>query len=148
MSDLGNKQIMGENIQYSMDKYGKSRNDLCKDLGIKYTTLTDWIKGNSYPRIDKIELMANYFGIEKSDLVEKHTENKEWQPTLTEKDEKDIQKQLEKITDQLDNSTGLMFDGEAMDENTKALLKDSLEFAMRNAKMLAKEKYTPKKYRK
>lgn len=73
MSDLGNKEIMGKNIQFYMDKYNKSRNDLCNDLGIKYTTLTDWLKGNSYPRIDKIELMANYFGIEKSDLVEHHT---------------------------------------------------------------------------
>lgn len=38
-------------------------------LGVKYTTFTDWVKGNSYPRIDKIELMENYFGISKADLV-------------------------------------------------------------------------------
>lgn len=75
MSDLGNKEIMGKNIQFYMDLYNKSRNDICRDLGIAYTTLTDWIKGNSYPRIDKIELMANYFGIEKSDLVEKHKDD-------------------------------------------------------------------------
>lgn len=67
---LGNKEIMAQNIQYYMDLYGKSRNDMCEALGIKYTTLTDWIKGNTYPRIDSIEMMANYFGIEKSDLVE------------------------------------------------------------------------------
>ena len=39
---------------------------MCDALGVKYTTFTDWVKGNSYPRIDKIELMANYFGISKS----------------------------------------------------------------------------------
>lgn len=144
MSNLGNKKIMGKNIQYYMDKNDKTRNDLCDDLGIKYTTLTDWIKGNSYPRIDKIELMANYFGIEKSDLVEE----KQWQPTLTEKDEKDIQKKLDGILNQLDNDTGLMFDGEVVDDETKEKLRISLEMVMRGAKKEAKEKFTPKKYRK
>lgn len=72
MSNLGNKEIMARNIQYYMDKYGKTRQDMCEALGVKYTTFTDWVKGNSYPRIDKIELMANYFGISKADLVEDH----------------------------------------------------------------------------
>ena len=70
MSDLGNKEIMAENIRYYMDKFGVSRNQMCDALGVKYTTLTDWVKAKSYPRIDKIELMANYFGVSKSDLVE------------------------------------------------------------------------------
>ena len=74
-TQLGNKKIMAKNIQYYMDLYNKTRNDICQDLGIKYTTFTDWIKANTYPRIDKIELMANYFNIEKSDLIEEH--NKE-----------------------------------------------------------------------
>ena len=56
MSNLGNKAIMAKNIQYYMDLNKKSRNDICKALGVKYTTFTDWVKGNSYPRIDKIEL--------------------------------------------------------------------------------------------
>lgn len=74
-TQLGNKKIMAKNIQYYMDLYNKTRNDICQDLGIKYTTFTDWIKANTYPRIDKIELIANYFNIEKSDLIEEH--NKE-----------------------------------------------------------------------
>lgn len=73
MSDLGNKQIMAKNILYYMDLHNKTRNDMCEALGVKYTTFTDWVKGNSYPRIDKIELMANYFGISKADLVEEHS---------------------------------------------------------------------------
>ena len=73
MSDLGNKQIMASNIQHYMDLYGKTRNDMCEAIGVKYTTFTDWVKGHSYPRIDKIEMMANYFGISKADLVERHT---------------------------------------------------------------------------
>lgn len=53
-----------------MDLNNKTRNDMCEALGVKYTTFSDWVNGNVYPRIDKIELMANYFGIEKSDLIE------------------------------------------------------------------------------
>lgn len=69
-NSLGNKEIMAKNIQYYMDKNNLTRQDMCKALGVKYTTFTDWVKGNVYPRIDKIELMANYFGISKSQLVE------------------------------------------------------------------------------
>lgn len=82
MSELGNKDIMAKNIQFYMDKYEKTRQDMCDALGVKYTTFTDWVKGNSYPRIDKIELMANYFGISKADLVENHTK---YENTLSKK---------------------------------------------------------------
>lgn len=70
MSSLGNKQIMSKNIQYYMQQKGKTRNDVCSDLQIKYTTFADWINAVTYPRIDKIEIMANYFEISKADLVE------------------------------------------------------------------------------
>lgn len=70
MTTLGNKEIMSRNIQKYMKLHDLSRTDLCDALGVKYTTLTDWINGKTYPRIDKIEKMANYFNIRKSDLVE------------------------------------------------------------------------------
>lgn len=70
MSELGNKAIMAENIQRLMNNRGIDRNKICADLGFKYTTFTDWVKGKTYPRIDKIELMANYFGVPKSHLIE------------------------------------------------------------------------------
>lgn len=75
MGDLGNKIIMARNIRKHMELNGKTRNDLCRDLGIKYTTLTDWLKGKTYPRIDKIEMMAEYFGVSKADLVEDDSES-------------------------------------------------------------------------
>jgi transcriptional regulator with XRE-family HTH domain len=70
---LGNKKIMGRNIQYYMDKAGIDRSELAKALGVPYSSLTDWINGNTYPRIDKIEKMAKYFHITKADLVEEHS---------------------------------------------------------------------------
>ena len=71
---LGNKEIMSRNIKYYLQKSGKTRNDLVADLNLKYMTVSDWINGKTYPRIDKIELMANYFGISKADLVEDHND--------------------------------------------------------------------------
>ena len=70
MSSLGNKEIMAKNIQRYMDLKGKDRKEICNDLNFKYSTFSEWVSGNKYPRIDKIEIMANYFGINKADLVE------------------------------------------------------------------------------
>jgi repressor LexA len=67
---LGNKKIMGDNIQYYMDLKGIDRIDFAKAINVPYSSVTDWINGKSYPRIDKIQRMADFFGIEKADLVE------------------------------------------------------------------------------
>ncbi|RXK19052.1 XRE family transcriptional regulator [Macrococcus sp. DPC7161] len=67
---LGNKEVMSKNIKRFMKEKNVDRKQLSKDLNVKYTTLSDWINAKTYPRIDKIELMANYFDVSKSDLVE------------------------------------------------------------------------------
>jgi len=71
---------MAENIQYHMKKNNKTRQELCEALNVPYTTLTDWLNGKTYPRIDKIEIMSHYFGISKADLVEE-------KPAIQEDDE-------------------------------------------------------------
>ena len=73
---LGNKKVMGDNIQYYMDINKIERREFAKALGVPYSSLTDWINGNTYPRIDKIQRMADYFHIEKSDLVESRNSSK------------------------------------------------------------------------
>lgn len=74
MSTDSNKQIMAKNIKYYMEKKGVTNQQLCDALGFKYTTFMDWIKGITYPRIGKVEAMANYFGCGKSDLIEEKVE--------------------------------------------------------------------------
>ena len=74
MSNIGNKEIMAKNLKYFIERSGKDRRELCKIWGFPYSTVTDWINGNKYPRIDRIEVMADYFGILKSDLIEEKTE--------------------------------------------------------------------------
>lgn len=71
---LGNKEIMGENIKFYMDQMRIDRRSFAKAIGVPYSSLTDWINGKTYPRIDKIQRMADFFGIEKADLVERRTD--------------------------------------------------------------------------
>jgi transcriptional regulator with XRE-family HTH domain len=53
-----------------MELNGKTRNDISNALGISYFTITDWVKGKKYPRMDKVEMLANYFGVQKTELIE------------------------------------------------------------------------------
>ena len=72
MSDLGNKAIFGKNLTEMMNHRKMSVTDLASALGFSTSTVWDWANGKTYPRIDKIEMMANYFGVKKSALVEHH----------------------------------------------------------------------------
>lgn len=67
---MDNKQIFAKNLQYQMDLAGKTRRDLSEALGVSYYTITDWVKAKKYPRMDKVEMLARYFGIQKSELIE------------------------------------------------------------------------------
>ena len=80
MSGLGNKEIFSKNLRYYIERSGKDRRELAEIWGFPYSTVTEWINGKKYPRIDRIEIMADYFGILKSDLIEeKTTEHREMQ---------------------------------------------------------------------
>lgn len=119
---------------------------VAKDTGITTATLTSWKQGKYIPKQEKLIKIANYFNVS----IEYLTTGKEpeiTEPVLTDKDERDISKKLNETLDQLVSQDGLMFDGEAMDDETKELLKISLESAIRTAKITAKKKFTPKKYR-
>ena len=76
MSNIGNKEILSKNLIYYMDKVGKNQKELSEIVGVSPKTLNDWVKGKKYPRIDKIETLANYFGILKSDLIEEQSEKR------------------------------------------------------------------------
>lgn len=65
-----NKEVMARNIRYYMELNRVNSTEICKTLGFKQSTFSNWINAKIYPRIDKIEMMANYFGITKADLVE------------------------------------------------------------------------------
>lgn len=75
MGGLGNNRIMAENIKRYMEKKDINAKQLAKILDFPYTTVLSWINATNYPRIDKIEQMADFFGIKKSDLIEDKIDN-------------------------------------------------------------------------
>ena len=84
MTDIGNKEIMARNLAYYVNRSGKTQKELAEIAGVATSTFNDWMKAKKYPRIDKIERLADYFGILKSDLIEDKTKEK---PATVEGDE-------------------------------------------------------------
>lgn len=74
MTSKGNKAIFAKNLSYYIEKSGKSKKELAEIVGVAPSTFNEWTKGKKYPRIDKVEILANYFKILKSDLIEEKTE--------------------------------------------------------------------------
>lgn len=75
-SSLGNKEVMAKNIRRHLNKLGLNVKDFASEMDFKYSTVLDWVNAKTYPRIDKIELMANYFKVEKADLIEEYGSRK------------------------------------------------------------------------
>ena len=73
---VANKDILSKNLKKYITKSGKDRSEVCDELGLSYSTLTDWINGKKYPRINNIERLADYFNVSKSDLIEDFEEIK------------------------------------------------------------------------
>jgi transcriptional regulator with XRE-family HTH domain len=77
---MDHKTVFSENLKMYMALSGKSRKEVCEALGYSYFTFSDWVTGKKMPRMDKVEQLANYFGILKSDLIEQK------EKTATQKD--------------------------------------------------------------
>lgn len=73
---IGNKDVLAKNLRKHMLRSGKDRRTISEELEVSYSTLTDWVNGKKYPRIDRIEALAKYFGVLKSDLIEDFEEIK------------------------------------------------------------------------
>lgn len=129
-----------------MDLYGKSQIDLINDLGLNKSAVSTWCNGTRLPRMDKVNMLAEYFHCNRSDLIEEKDDSKE--PELTARDEKDIAKILEQTKEQLLSQEGLMFDGDPASPEAINSILDAMQIGMEMAKKKNKEKYTPKKYKK
>ena len=67
---LDNKNIFASNLNRYMKQKNKSRREVADAIGVSYYTFTSWVTGKKYPRMDKVEMLAEFFGILKSDLIE------------------------------------------------------------------------------
>jgi len=73
---IWSKEVFAKNLRYYMERKGKTQKELAEIVGVSAPTMNDWIKAKKYPRIDKIEILADYFGILKSDLIEEKSEER------------------------------------------------------------------------
>lgn len=64
------KAIFASNLKYYMERNGVTQDDIVKRFELTASTVSDWVNGKKYPRIDKIQMLADFFGIMKSDLTE------------------------------------------------------------------------------
>ena len=67
--NLGNKKIFGNNLKYLMAQKGVTAKELSRDMNFPYTTVMSWLKGEYYPRIDKVEELSDYFDVNMDALI-------------------------------------------------------------------------------
>lgn len=129
--------------QLSSDR-GVSLKKVATDLGFGENTIYKW-KAQS-PKGEYLDKVADYFDVSVDYLLGRTNT-----PQFTRKDERDVQKILTDMTEGLSNDSSLAYmknGGEEIDEEDAELLRASLENVIRQSKLIAKQKFTPKKYRK
>ncbi|WP_243124838.1 helix-turn-helix domain-containing protein [Clostridium cuniculi] len=145
---------LGDKIKDLRKDRNLTQVQLAKEIGIAQSTL-GMIEKNRTPAGRKTLIkLADFFGVTVDYLLSDDIDNKEINiddvknVKLSKRAEKDIEKALQQTLEDLSNTQdGLMFSGEPIDDETRELLKISLENSMRLAKQIAKQKYTPKKYK-
>lgn len=70
MNDNEYRKVFSSKLRYYMQINGKNQTDLMRDLGLGSSTVSSWCTGQKLPRMGKIQMLADYFGINKSDLIE------------------------------------------------------------------------------
>lgn len=70
MSNEQYKTIFSKNLQKYMELNNKNQMDLMNDLNLSSSTISNWCTGLKLPKMDSIQMLADYFGILKSDLIE------------------------------------------------------------------------------
>lgn len=137
---------MYEVFEQLLKMHGITAYRVSKETGVTTATLTSWKQGKYTPKPEKMQKIADYFGVSLEYLMTgKKPEDKE--PQLKPRDEKDIKNILEN-TEQLLKQDGLMFDGQPASQEAIDSILSAMQIGMEMAKKKNKEKYTPKKYKK
>lgn len=151
LSDFEKK--LRKQISENLKRYSSNmtQNELSKLTGIPTSTISGYFAMRSTPSAGNIQKLADALNCSKSDLDPRFatTTLNNMNSGFTKKDERDIQKRLQAILDELDDKAALNFynGDEAMDEETKELMRFSIEASIRLAKSRAKKNFTPNKYR-
>ncbi len=130
-----------------LEEYHVTAYKVGKETGIGASTFSDWKNGRSNPKQEKLQKIADYFGVSLEYLMTGKQESFEIETPLNSKDEKDIKKIL-LHTENLLKQDGLMFDGKPASQESIESILSAMQIGMELAKKKNKERYTPKKYKK
>lgn len=69
------KQTLARNLKYQLNKKGRTQTMMARDLNIPEMTVSNWVQGKTYPRPEKLQLLAQYFAIPISELTDQLPSN-------------------------------------------------------------------------
>ena len=142
---------MYEIFEQLLSKYGVTAYKVAKETGITTATLSNWKQGKYTPKQDKLQKIADYFGVSLEYLMTgKEAVVKEKAPELTARDERDIKKDLDSLREKLANkeSGPAAYDGQDIPEEDIDLFWGQVDLMLRRVKIKNKEKYNPNKNKK
>lgn len=61
--------IFAKNLNRFMKNRGVDQSDIVAALNVSASTVSDWVTGKKYPRVDAMQRLANFFGVVISDLT-------------------------------------------------------------------------------
>ena len=70
MSDELQKKIFAKNLRHYLDRENKTQKEVADAIGVSPQTFNTWLQMVALPRMGKVQALADYFGINKSDLLE------------------------------------------------------------------------------
>lgn len=126
---------------------GISPSRAAEEIGLNKASVTNWKKNGYTPRAEVLQRIAEYFGVSVGFLVD-GSEETEKAPALTDKDKRDIARDLELIMSALDSAGDLQFDGDPMSDEARESIRAAMKLGLEAAKVKNKERFTPRKYRK
>ena len=139
---------MNNRIRELRKQHKMTMKELGAVVGLAESTISQYETGKRQPDNETLLKLGEYFNTS-VDYLLGSTRTNENAPPLTQKDERDIEKRLQNTIEELESlQDGLTFSGEALDDESRELLTISLKNSLEIAKRAAKQKYTPKKYKK
>ena len=70
LSDVEQKRIFANNLRDALNRSGKQQIEVARAIGVSQQTFNTWCRGIALPRMGKLERLANYFGVKKSELID------------------------------------------------------------------------------
>lgn len=127
---------------------GYSINKLEQELGFARSSINKFNKNK--PSIDKLQQIADLLGTTIDELTDGADSVQKQGQKLNARDERDIKKDLDSIKEKLMSKEKgpATYGGEPLEPESVELFMDEIDIALRRLKLINKEKYTPKKYKK